>query len=463
MMYGKFSKIHFVGIGGSGMSGIAEVMLTMGYQVTGSDLKESPVTERLAGLGAKISFGHLPENLEDADVMVISSAVPDDNVEVIAARERKVPVIKRVEMLAELMRIKYGVAVAGAHGKTTTTSMIATILTRGNLDPTVVIGGRLESLGSSARLGAGDVMVVEADESDGSFLRLNPVVSVVTNIDVEHLDYYGNINRVEEAFVQFINNVPFYGLSVVCLDDAHIQKLIPRFQKRFLTYGLSVQADLQAREVEFSSTSTTYRAYLQDKEVGRVTLRVPGNHNLMNSLAALAVGLEFELPFDAIADGLYHLSQVHRRFEVLGRVGDILVMDDYAHHPTEIKATLDAVNQAWPQRRKVVVFQPHRYSRTRFLYEEFTTAFYQADVLIVNDIYSAGEKPIPEVTAEWLVEGIRDHGHKDVSYIPEREKALERLQEIVRDNDVLITLGAGDVWKTGKEFMARKGADGERR
>ena len=460
MIYGKFSKIHFVGIGGIGMSGIAEVMLTMGYTVTGSDLRESPVTRRLADLGAVIHFGHSAENLGDTDVVVISSAIEDDNVEVASARERKIPVIKRVEMLAELMRIKYGVAVAGAHGKTTTTSMIATILTKADLDPTVVIGGRLDSLGSNARLGSGDVMVAEADESDGSFLRLNPAIAVVTNIDSEHLDYYKQISAVEEAFLKFINNVPFYGLSVVCLDDPHIQMMIPQFQKRFLTYGLSVQADLQAREISFDGLTTTFCVHLKDRDLGTVTLRLPGMHNLMNSLAAIGVGLELDLKLQDMAVALYNLSQIQRRFEIVGKFDDVLVMDDYGHHPSEITATLNAAKQAWSERRLVAVFQPHRYTRTKLLFDRFVTAFYQADVLIVNDIYPAGEKKIKGVDSQWLTEGIREHGHRDVICIPEGQQTVAHLLEILADNDLLLTLGAGDVWKVGRELLKQKGING---
>jgi len=460
MIYGKFSKIHFVGIGGIGMSGIAEVMLTMGYEVTGSDLRENRATQRLEELGARIRFGHSEDNLQNPDVVVISSAVSEENVEVNAAREQKIPVIKRAEMLAELMRIKYGVAVAGAHGKTTTTSMIATILTKSNLDPTIVIGGRLEILGSNARLGEGDVMVAEADESDGSFLRLNPAVAVVTNIDSEHLDHYQDVEQIEKAFVQFINNVPFYGLAVVCLDDPHIQQLIPHFEKRFFTYGLSAQADLQARELRLDGYESIFRVFLRDRELGEVKLRMPGTHNILNSLAAISVGLELDLPFDEMAEALFDLSQIQRRFEVIGTAGGVLVVDDYAHHPTELKATLEAAKQAWPESRRVAVFQPHRFSRTKFLYDQFVTAFYQVDTLIVNDIYPAGEKPIEGVTAKWLSEGIKEHGHKEVMYIPDREETMAYLLEQLHENDVLITLGAGDVWKIGREFMKRKGADG---
>jgi UDP-N-acetylmuramate--alanine ligase len=461
MIYGKFRNIHFVGIGGIGMSGIAEVMLTMGYRVTGSDLKESRITQRLAERGAVIHLGHRAENLDGPDVVVVSSAIGDDNPEVTAARELKIPVIKRAEMLAELMRIKYGVAVAGAHGKTTTTSMIATILTRAELDPTVVIGGRLESLGSNARLGKGEVMVAEADESDGTFLRLNPAVSVVTNIDAEHLDYYKRMEAVEEAFLQFVNNVPFYGLSVVCLDDPYIQRLIPRFQKRFLTYGLSAQADIQARDIHLDGLSTRFQVYFREREMGGVTLRLPGTHNLMNALAAIGVGLELDIDFGLMAEALYGLSQIHRRFEIIGRPKGILIMDDYAHHPTEIRATLSAAKQAWGNRRHVVVFQPHRYSRAKLLYDGFVTAFYQADVLIVNDIYPAGEKKIKGVDGRWLFEGIKEHGHKDVVYIPDRAGTVAYLMEILREDDLLITLGAGDVWHIGRDILEMKEGHGE--
>ena len=460
MIFGKFSKIHFVGIGGIGMSGIAEVMLNMGYQVTGSDIRESRATLRLNDLGALIQFGHSPENLKNPDVVVVSSAIVDENIEVTTAREQKIPVIQRAEMLAELMRIKYGIAVAGAHGKTTTTSMIATVLTKGDLDPTIVVGGRLESLGSNARLGEGEVMVVEADESDGSFLRLNPAIAVVTNIDAEHLDYYNKIENVEQAFLSFINNVPFYGLSVVCLEDFRIQKMIPRFEKRFISYGLTAQADLQARDIETDENSTRFQAYLREQYLGQASLRLPGKHNLLNALAAIAVGLELDLRFEEMAKALYGLGQIQRRFEVTGEVDDIIFMDDYAHHPTEIRATLEAAHQVWSNRRHVVVFQPHRYSRTRSLYDQFVTAFYQADVLIVNEIYPAGEKKIKDVNALWLYEGIRNHGHKEVVYLPDRDETIAYLLKTLKAKDLLLTLGAGDVWKIGREVLEIKKANG---
>ncbi len=453
-MFKRIKHIHFVGIGGIGMSGIAEVLLNLGYKVSGSDIKESDTTERLRRLGGEIFFGHRAENITSPHVVVISSAVKNDNVEVIAAREKQVPVIPRAEMLAELMRLKYGVAIAGAHGKTTTTSMIATVFAAGGIDPTVVIGGKLNSLGTNAKLGQGEFLVAEADESDGSFLKLSPTIAVVTNIDAEHLDYYRDIDEIKAAFLTFVNKVPFYGVSVLCLDQPHIQALIPSLQKRYQTYGMSTQADYQARDISLRPMGSTFKVMHHNKDLGLFELSVPGVHNISNSLAAIAVARELDIDIETIRKALREFSGVQRRFQIKGEVGGVIVVDDYGHHPTEIKATLAAAATGM-ERRVVVVFQPHRYTRTQHLLEDFFTAFNQADKLIVMDIYAAGEKPIPGVSGQALYEGIKKHGHKDVTFIPERNKLIEHLIKVLKKGDLMITLGAGDVWKLSEQILEK--------
>jgi UDP-N-acetylmuramate--alanine ligase len=445
----RVKRIHFTGIGGIGMSGIAEVLLNLGYRVSGSDLAENEPTLRLRKAGAEIRIGHGPENLGQADVVVVSSAVRPDNPEVLAAHERAIPVIPRAEMLAELMRMKYGVAVAGTHGKTTTTSLIATVLAQGGLDPTAVIGGKLNSFGSNAKLGQGELLVAEADESDGSFLKLSPTIAVVTNIDPEHLDHYRGLEEIQAAFLEFINKVPFYGLAVLCLDHENVQALIPRVKKRYVTYGLSGQAHYRAAGMAFSGASASFLAYENERELGPVSLKMPGVHNVCNALAAVAAARELDLDFDTVRKALGSFSGVQRRFQIKGEWGGILLVDDYGHHPAEIKATLSAARSGW-ERRTVVVFQPHRFTRTRDLLRDFCTAFNQADVLFLLDIYPAGEDPIPGVTAENLYEGIKGHGHKDVTLVPRRAEILDRLLARLRKGDLVVTLGAGDVWKIGE-------------
>ncbi len=453
-MYGRIRKIHFVGIGGIGMSGIAEVLLNLGYQVSGSDLRESEITRRLGELGGKISYGHRRENVKEADVVVTSTAVKADNPEVLEAQRHLVPVIPRAEMLAELMRMKYGIAVAGTHGKTTTTSMVATVLSHGGIDPTAVIGGRLDSLGSNAKLGQGKFLVAEADESDGSFLHLSPTIAVVTNIDADHLDFYRDLDQIKETFVDFINKVPFYGLAVLCLDDPNIQALIPRVKKRFVTYGLASQADFNATDIEHREERTSFTVHRRGEPLGNLSIRMPGRHNVLNALAAVAVAMELGIPFPAIAEGFRDFGGVNRRFQVRHDAEGIMVVDDYGHHPAEIRATLAAARAGW-DRRVVAVFQPHRYSRTQALFEEFVTAFYQADHLVVMDIYPAGEEPIPGVDAKVLAEGIAGHGHKDTHYLPDRDAALAHLLGEVREGDIVITLGAGNIWQVAQELGRR--------
>ncbi len=451
-MFRKIQKLHFVGIGGIGMSGIAELLINLGYQVSGSDLKPSPVTDRLAALGGKIYIGHKAENVVGTNVVVISSAVRADNVEVIEAKRLQIPVIPRVEMLAELMRLKYGVAIAGSHGKTTTTSMVATVLVNGGFDPTAVIGGRLNAFGSNAKLGKGDFLVAEADESDGSFLKLSPTIAIVTNIDREHLDHYANLEEIQAAFVSFVNKVPFYGAAVLCLDDPNIQAIIPQVERRIVTYGTSHQADLVASHIEFKDFGTCCEVRYKGNSLGTLRLRVPGEHGILNSLAAIATGLELEIAFEKIAAALATFQNADRRFQVRGKRNDILVVDDYGHHPTEIIATLSAARHAC-DRRIVTVFQPHRYTRTQALEEDFARAFYHADVLIVLPIYAASEEPIPGITAERLVQQIEKFGHRDVSYVPDFEAAQQLLQVKLQAGDLLLTLGAGDIWKVGEEFL----------
>jgi UDP-N-acetylmuramate--alanine ligase len=454
----RVKRIHFVGIGGIGMSGIAEVLLNLGYRVAGSDLAESETTLRLRRSGAEIVIGHRAENLRDADVVVTSSAVRPENPEVAAAHARAIPVIPRAEMLAELMRMKYGVAVAGTHGKTTTTSLIATVLAYGGLDPTAVIGGKLNIFGSNAKLGQGELLVAEADESDGSFLKLSPTIAIVTNIDPEHLDHYRNLEEIQAAFLEFINKVPFYGLAVLCLDHENVQALIPQVKKRYVTYGLSTQANYRADGISFQGVMTSFRAFENGRELGRVSIQMPGLHSVYNALATVATARELDLDFGVAQEALRSFSGVQRRFQIRGEWGGIMVVDDYGHHPAEIKATLSAAQSGWG-RRTVVVFQPHRYTRTRDLLREFFTAFNQADVLFLLDIYPAGEDPIPGVKAESLYEGIKGHGHKDV-ILADRKEILEQLLPRLKKGDLVITLGAGDVWKIGEalaEELKRRG------
>ena len=451
---GRIKNIHFVGIGGIGMSGIAEVLLNLGYHISGSDTKETEVTRRLRSLGCEISYGHRKENLKQADVVVTSSAIRQGNPEVEAAEEKLVPVIPRAEMLAELMRMKIGIAIAGTHGKTTTTSLIATVLAAGGLDPTVVIGGRLNSIGSNARLGQGEFLVAEADESDGSFLKLMPTIAVVTNIDPEHLDYYKGIDEIKETFLCFLDKIPFFGLAVLCLDHPNIQSLLPKVKKRFTTYGLTTQADFQAKEIVFEGLSTSFDVVHQHQEIGRLRLRMPGLHNVYNALATLATAFELDIPFNVVQEALRDFSGIQRRFQIKGEKKGILVVDDYGHHPVEIMATLKAARTGWGK-RIIVVFQPHRYTRTQALFKDFLTAFYDADILILTDIYPAGEDRIEGVEARDLFEGLREYGHKNVTYLADKKEIVEHLLRIIATGDLVITLGAGDIWQVSDELVKR--------
>ena len=455
-MYKRSYHIHFVGIGGIGMSGIAELLLNLGHQVSGSDIQETEITRRLETLGATISYSHQPQQVAGADAVVVSSAIDSDNPEVAAANmDYHIPVIRRAEMLAELMRLKYAVLVAGAHGKTTTTSMVGTVMAEGGLDPTVIIGGRLNAWGTNAKLGQGDFVVAEADESDGTFLLYSPTISLVTNIDTEHLDFYKDLDEIKETFLEFINQVPFYGLNILCLEDENIQGLLPRIKKRMVTYGFSAQADFQARDLAFDGLNVSYRAFYREQELGTVNLPIPGRHNALNSLAAVAVGHELEIPFSAICRGLQEMTGVQRRFQIKGEVNGVTVIDDYGHHPTEIKAVLKTMASSFPGRRRLVLFQPHRYTRTQALFEDFTTAFYQSDVLIVTEIYAASEPVIPGVHAENLTTAIQEHGHTNVRYIPDHLALVPSLVEEVRGGDVVLTLGAGNIWQTGEALLEK--------
>lgn len=457
-MYQKKYHIHFVGIGGIGMSGIAELLLNLDYKVSGSDLKESDITDRLKRLGGTIFEGHAAEQIAGADVVVVSSAIDDTNPEVSAALQQSVPVIPRAEMLAELMRLKYSIAIAGAHGKTSTTSLVASVLDAGELDPTVVIGGKLKSIGSNAVLGQGDYIVAEADESDGSFLKYSPAIAVVTNIDREHLDFYKDLDEIKSVFLNFIDRIPFYGLAVLCLDNEAVQDLIPRMRKRFVTYGISPQADLQALDVVCKGLSSKFKVVYHGSVLGDITLNMPGEHNVYNSLASIAVGLELGIEFKKIKDALEKVEGVQRRLEIKGKVGETIVLDDYGHHPTEIKTTLAALTQGWPGKRKVVVFQPHRYTRTQALFDEFARSFYQADVLFVLPIYAASEEAIKGVSSRKLCESIQAHGHKDVHFVEDLDSAVDRLYGFIKAQDVVLTLGAGNVYQVGEALLAKTDA-----
>jgi UDP-N-acetylmuramate--alanine ligase len=455
-MFRRIQHVHFVGIGGIGMSGIAEVLINLGFRVSGSDLKRSTVTDRLQQMGVEFTQGHNAENIGDAHVVVRSTAVRDDNQEIVDAQRRSIPVIPRAEMLAELMRLKpHTVAVAGSHGKTTTTSMVATVLGHAGLDPTIVVGGVVGAFGSNAHLGTSDLLVVEADESDRSFLMLTPTIAVVTNIDREHMDYYHDMDDVRACFKNFVNKVPFYGVSILCLDDPNVQAIIPHVERRRVTYGLSAQADISAHGIRYDQNfGSIFTVWRGAEAVGDVTLRVPGLHNVYNSLAAIAVGFELEVPFTQIAEALSDFTGAGRRFQFKGEVSGVLVIDDYGHHPTEVKATLAAAKIGSGGRRIVVLFQPHRYSRTHDLMEEFARSFNNADTLFVTDIYGASEDPIEGVNAEALTGAIKRFGHKDVRYIGPLENAATVIRDHVKTGDLVVTLGAGTVSRVSDQLLS---------
>jgi len=452
----KTGHLHFVGVGGIGMSGIAEVLLNLGYRVSGSDLVKNDTTDRLAELGGEIYKGHDPGNIEGADVVIVSSAVRPDNPEIVAARQNGIPVVPRATMLNELMRMKYGIAVAGSHGKTTTTSMVATIMAQAQLDPTIIIGGKLDSLGTNARLGEGDYLVAEADESDGSFLHLSPTIAVVTNIDNEHMDYFGTLEELKKAFKLFLDKVPFYGRAVLCLDDEEVAGLLAELERPYLTYGLTTQATIMADDVTYSGFASSYRVYSRGNELGKVTLNVPGQYNVYNSLAAIAVGLELDIPFKKISRALAGFGGLQRRFQLIGEAGGISVYDDYGHHPTEIRVTLAAAREGW-KGRVIAIFQPHRYSRTRDLLNEFGTAFHNADEVIVCDIYAAGEDVIEGLTGRDVAEIIVRHGHQGTRFAGSKEEAIDAALALLTPGDFVITLGAGDIWQAAQALTKKLG------
>ena len=454
MFLGKTKRIHFIGIGGSGMSGIAEVLINQNYDVSGSDQVQSPITDHLKSLGAEIYFDHKSENVLDKQVVVVSSAIRDNNPEVKAANEQMIPVIPRAEMLAELMRMKYGIAIAGTHGKTTTTSLVATVLAGGSLDPTVIVGGKIKNMGGHAKLGQSKFLVAEADESDGSFLRLSPTISVVTTLDQEHMDYYLTIQNMKSAFLEFLNKVPFYGSAFICMDDPNLQSLLPKIKKRTITYGLKTQADYTAREISVNKLRTSFTVFHHGKKLGRISSESLGNHNVNNTLAAIAIGMELNIEFSAIANALKSFSGVQRRFEILYQSNSLVIVDDYGHHPNEILATLNTAKMVWPNRKLVVIFQPHRYTRTQLLLEDFYSSFNDADKLILLDIYAAGEKPIEGIDSRQLVKGIRGFGHKDVDYIEDFDSLVPQLKFSLQPGDIVLTLGAGDIGKLAQKLAA---------
>jgi UDP-N-acetylmuramate--alanine ligase len=451
-LFKNIKKVHFVGIGGIGMSGIAEILLNRGFEISGSDLAVSEVTNRLSKLGVKIYEGHSADNLDDADVLVYSSAVTVDNPEVKAAVERKIPIIKRAEMLAETMRMKYGIGIAGTHGKTTTTSMVGLTLTEGGIDPTIIVGGKLSGLGgTNARLGNGEFIVVEADEFDRTFLKLTPTIAALTTLESEHLDTYKDLDDIKTAFIEFANKVPFYGFVVLCLDEPALQDIIPQINKTIFTYGTTTQADVRALDISHNGFNSEYTLQYKGQKVGRIKLNIPGEHYVKNSLVAVTIGMELGIEFEVVKKALEKFSGVYRRFETKYNK-EILVLDDYAHHPTETTATLKAIRAAW-DRRLVVVFQPHLYSRTRDFYQEFGRSFLNTDVFICTDVYPAREEPIEGISGALITDITKKFGHKNVFYIPDKNDVPQKLMELKKDDDIIITMGAGDIWKYGEKFV----------
>jgi UDP-N-acetylmuramate--alanine ligase len=451
-VFKSIRKIHFVGIGGIGMSGIAEILINQGFEVSGSDLNLTEVTKRLVELGAIVYEGHSPENVKDVDVLVYSSAVIPDNPEVRAAADRNIPIIKRAEMLAETMRMKYGIGIAGTHGKTTTTSMVGLTLTEGGIDPTIIVGGKLSGLGgTNARLGNGEFIVVEADEFDRTFLRLTPTIAAITTLESEHLDTYKDLNDIKTAFIEFANKVPFYGFVVLCLDETALQDIIPQINKTIFTYGITAQADVRAIDIEYEGFCSQYTVIHKGKELGRIRLNLPGEHYVINSLVAVTIGMELGIDFKIIKKALEKFTGVYRRFETKFK-NDILVLDDYAHHPTETTVTLAGIRAAW-DRRLVVVFQPHLYSRTKDFYQDFGKSFLNSDVFICTDIYPAREKPIEGVSGEMIANITRKLGHKNVHYVADKNEIPNQLMQLKKKDDIIITMGAGDIWKYGEKFV----------
>ena len=454
-MLGRTRKIHFVGIGGIGMSGIAELLINQGFKVSGSDLALSDITKHLTQIGAVISQGHNAETIKDADVVVKSSAVKDDNPEIAFALSQKIPVIRRAEMLSEIMRMSYGIGIAGTHGKTSTTSMVGSVLSAAKLDPTVIVGGIVKNYGSNNLLGSGKYIVVEADEFDRSFLTLSPIIAGITNIEADHLDCYTDLEGVKNAFVEYANKVPFFGSVIACLDDHGVQSIIPRINKEILTYGFSQQANIRATNVKFKNFETSYTALYNCEELGKIKLKALGDHNILNSLLAVATGLELDIPFKLIKKGLSEFNGVFRRFEYKGEKDEVTLYDDYAHHPTEIEATLKGVRDSIPN-RIVVVFQPHLFSRTHDFHEDFGRSFFQSDVLLIAPIFPAREKPIRGVTGKLISDAAIQSGHKNVHYIQTDEEIVSKIKEVTKPGDILITMGAGSIYKFGEKFLDKK-------
>lgn len=454
-IFGRTRHIHMVGIGGIGMSGMAEILLQKGYAVTGSDASKGETINRLKELGAKIHIGHDEKNIEGADVVVFTSAVKaDENLETKAAMEAGIPVIKRAEMLAELMRMKYGVGIAGTHGKTTTTTMVGHVIQDGGFDPTIIVGGKVHSFSeTNAVVGKGDIIIVEADEFDRTFLRLTPSLALITNIEAEHLDIYDNLEDVKDAFVEFANKVPFYGAVVLCLDDANVRSIIPQLERRTITYGLTPQAKIRARNIEVNQFTSTFAVLNEGDELGDITLKAPGKHNVKNALAAIAAGLELNIDFEQIKSGLERFEGVFRRFQLKADIDNVMVIDDYAHHPTEVQATLKAARNGWKDRRIVAVFQPHLYSRTQDLYQNFGSSFFDAEVCVITDVYPSREEPIEGVNGKLIADSAKEYGHRQVHYVEDKKELPARLSEIVQAGDVIITMGAGDIYKYGEAFV----------
>lgn len=451
-MLGRTKKIHFVGIGGIGMSGIAELLLNQGFEITGSDLRKSEIVQKLIKKGANVTIGHDPALVSNVDVVVKSSAVHNDNPEIASALQRKIPVIRRAEMLAEIMRMSYGIGIAGTHGKTSTTSMVGSILAAANLEPTVIVGGIVKNFGSNNLLGSGKYIVVEADEFDRSFLSLSPIIAGITNIEADHLDCYANLENVKEAFIEYANKVPFFGSVIACLDDLGVQSIIPRINKKLLTYGFSKQAQIRADHLQMKDFRSSYQLIIDGEKRGKVELNVMGEHNILNSLLAIGVGLELEVPLDKIKLGLRQYNGVFRRFEFKGTWQQVDVYDDYAHHPTEISATLKGV-KASTDRRVITVFQPHLYSRTRDFYEDFGRSFFHSDVLIVAPIYPAREKPIVGVTGKLVADVAVQSGHKNVVFVKNNSEIVNTIQDVVKPDDIVITMGAGNIYKFGEQLL----------
>ena len=437
------------------MSGMAEILLQKDYKVTGSDASMGETIERLRELGADISIGHDAQNIEGADVVVYTSAVEaEENIETKAALEKGIPVIKRAEMLAELMRMKYGVGVAGTHGKTTTTTMIGHVIQDGSFDPTIMVGGKVHSFSkTNAVVGKGDIIVVEADEFDRTFLRLTPSLGVITNIEAEHLDIYNNLEDVKDAFIEFANKVPFYGAVILCLDDPNVRSIIPSIERRTITYGLTPQAQVRAVNIDVDHFTSTFTVTNEGEELGQINLEAPGKHNVKNALAAVAVGLELDINFEDIKSGLERFKGVFRRFQLKTNIDNVMVIDDYAHHPTEVQATLNAAREGWKDRRIIAVFQPHLYSRTQELYKEFGTSFFDAEVCVITDVYPSREEPIEGVTGKLIADVAKEYGHRKVHYVENKADLPKTLEEIVKPDDVIITMGAGDIYKYGEEFV----------